>query len=46
MMRDTYGFDEQYLEKLRQGIIADYVIFLKNKEEQRISNIVAMLKRK
>jgi len=46
MMRNTYGFDEQYLEKLRQGIVKDYVVFMKNKEDQWIGDIVAMLKKK
>ncbi len=45
-MRHTYGFDETYLEKLRQGVIFQYHCFLKEKEDKRLSGIIAQLQKK
>jgi hypothetical protein len=46
MMRDTYGFDEHCLDKLREGLISQYKVFLKNNEDACIGDIIAMLKKK
>jgi len=43
-MRDKYGFDEEYQEKLIQRVRAEQDTFMKAKEDKRIMDIVAMLK--
>jgi hypothetical protein len=46
MMRDAFGFDDDYLEKLRRELTSEYRIFLKQIENKRIDDAVAILKKK
>lgn len=43
-IHDTYGFDEDFTEKLVQGIRADQSVFMEQQEKKRIDDIVTMLK--
>jgi len=45
-MKLKYNFDDQYMAKLTQKVIQAQIVFFKNKETQRIGDIVAMLKKK
>ena len=45
MMRDVYGFDEHYLDKLKQEVANQGKVFYEKKEQARLDNIVSMLKK-
>jgi len=45
-MREQYGFDEHYLEKLQAEVNRQGKIFHEKKEEERLTGIVEMLKEK
>jgi len=45
-MREKYGFDEHYAEKLRREFYAQQKTFLASQEEARLDGIVTLLKRK
>ena len=45
-MRDKYGFDEHYAEKVVQKIRREQTTFMEQKEKKRLDDIVAMLKMK
>ena len=45
-MRETYGFDEQFTEKLVQKIRQEQTVFMEQQEKKRLDNIVDMLKKK
>ncbi len=45
-MKQQYGFDENCIENLKKDIRAEQKKFLEKKEDNRIGDIVAMLKKK
>jgi hypothetical protein len=45
-MRETHGFDVRYGEKLTHAALQQQAVFLKAREQARISDIVAMLQGK
>jgi len=45
MMRDQYGFDEEFEQRLIAEVLKEQAGFLKEQEEKRLGDIVAMLKK-
>lgn len=45
-MRDKYGYDEKYAEKLVNRLVEEQKLFFKRQEDNRIMDVVAMLKKK
>ena len=45
-MRDKYGFDEKFVEKVVRRIRLEQDKFMEQKEKKRLDDIVAMLKKK
>ena len=45
-MREEYGFDDQYVEKLGGRMVQVQSAFMKSRETQRLTDIVAMMKAK
>lgn len=45
MMRDEYGFDDAYEEQLLKEVTEQRNVFCQKKEEDRLSDIVNMLKK-
>ncbi|NBX03990.1 MAG: hypothetical protein EBR02_08045 [Alphaproteobacteria bacterium] len=45
-MREEYGFDENYVEKLGKKLVEVQTVFIKQRENQRLTDIVAMMKKK
>jgi len=45
-MKTQYGIDENFMAKLKADVLKAHEMFLRSKEEQRIGDIVAMLKKK
>lgn len=45
-MEEKYGCDDNYLKKLAEDVRKQQAAFLKGQEDTRISDIVAMLKKK
>lgn len=45
-MLRNHHFDDEYMQQIEQEILAERKVFLDKKEDERIGNIVAMLKKK
>lgn len=45
-MREKYGFDENFAEKVIQKFRREQTVFMEQKEKKRLDDIVAMLKKK
>jgi len=44
-MRETYGFDENFIEKIKENIMKMGKVFFEKKEDNRIMDIVGMLQK-
>jgi hypothetical protein len=45
VMKNEYGFDDHYVEKLVKKAEVEQDVFLKQKEDKRLMDIVAMMKK-